>query len=127
MKVVRLSALCISRLYPQETFLVLNAIRGWADLRPMKNPNDTIENRTRDLPACSSVPQPSAPLCIPFSDFSLLLISYARSSGDVKHSLQQTIPFSAQVLSKTCFTAQRIFYVLEAKFQASQNMLNGAV
>jgi len=27
----------------------------------MKNFNDTIENRTRDLPACSAVPQPTAP------------------------------------------------------------------
>jgi len=27
----------------------------------MKNSNDTIGNRTRDLPACSGVPQPSAP------------------------------------------------------------------
>ena len=27
----------------------------------MKNFNDTIGNRTRDLPACSAVPQPSAP------------------------------------------------------------------
>ena len=26
----------------------------------MKNSNDTIGNRTRDLPACSAVPQPSA-------------------------------------------------------------------
>jgi hypothetical protein len=26
----------------------------------MKNSNDTIGNRTRDLPACSSVPQPTA-------------------------------------------------------------------
>ena len=25
-----------------------------------KNPNDTIGNRTRDLPACSAVPQPNA-------------------------------------------------------------------
>jgi hypothetical protein len=35
----------------------------------MKNSNDTIGNRTRDLPACSAVPQPTAPpaaclLCI---------------------------------------------------------------
>ena len=29
----------------------------------MKNLNDTIGNRTRDLPACSAVPQPTAPLC----------------------------------------------------------------
>jgi hypothetical protein len=27
----------------------------------MKNSNDTIGNRTRDLPACSTVPQPTAP------------------------------------------------------------------
>jgi len=27
----------------------------------MKNSNDTIGNRTRDLPACSAVPQPTAP------------------------------------------------------------------
>ena len=27
----------------------------------MKNPNDTIKNQTRDLPTCSSVPQPTAP------------------------------------------------------------------
>jgi len=27
----------------------------------MKNSNDTIGNRIRDLPACSAVPQPTAP------------------------------------------------------------------
>jgi hypothetical protein len=27
----------------------------------MKNSNDTIGNQTRDLPACSAVPQPTAP------------------------------------------------------------------
>jgi hypothetical protein len=27
----------------------------------MKNSNDTIENRNRDLPACSAVPQPTVP------------------------------------------------------------------
>jgi len=27
----------------------------------MKKSNDTIGNRTRDLPACSEVPQPTAP------------------------------------------------------------------
>ena len=26
-----------------------------------KNPNDSIENRTRDPPDCSAVPQPTAP------------------------------------------------------------------
>ena len=28
---------------------------------PVPNSNDTIGNRTRDLPACSAVPQPTAP------------------------------------------------------------------
>jgi hypothetical protein len=31
----------------------------------MKNSNDTIGNRTRDLPACSAVPQPTTPPCAP--------------------------------------------------------------
>jgi hypothetical protein len=32
----------------------------------MKNLNDTIGNRTCDLPACSTVPQPTAPPCAQF-------------------------------------------------------------
>jgi hypothetical protein len=31
----------------------------------MKNPNDTIGNQTHDLPACSPLPQPTAPLLAP--------------------------------------------------------------
>jgi hypothetical protein len=33
----------------------------------MKNSNDSIWNRTRDLPACSAVPQPTTPPCTPLS------------------------------------------------------------
>jgi hypothetical protein len=33
----------------------------------MKISSDTIENRTRDLPACSAVPKPTAPPRIPSS------------------------------------------------------------
>jgi len=34
----------------------------------MKNSNDTMGNRTRDLPTCSAVPQPTAPpAACPFS------------------------------------------------------------
>jgi hypothetical protein len=48
MKVVRLSALHTGRLYPQEGL-------------SLKNSSDSIGNRTRDLSACSAVPQPTAP------------------------------------------------------------------
>jgi hypothetical protein len=55
---------------PQEVFLLPISVRGWVDPRghsaarriiSMKNSNDTIGNRTRDHPACSAVPQPTAP------------------------------------------------------------------
>jgi len=32
----------------------------------MKNPNNTIGNQTRNLPACSAVPKPTAPPRAPY-------------------------------------------------------------
>ena len=32
----------------------------------MEKSSDTIGNRTRDLPTCSAMPQPTAPPCAPF-------------------------------------------------------------
>jgi len=69
-KVVRLSALRTGRLYPPGNipgthfYQRLSLHQGHSAagrIVPMKNSNDTIGNRTRDLPACSSMPQPSAP------------------------------------------------------------------
>jgi hypothetical protein len=78
MNVARLSALRTGRLYPQKIFLVLIAVKRLSGpqghsaagrIMSIKNSNDTIGNRTRDLPACSTVPQPTvtprAPRVIP--------------------------------------------------------------
>ena len=70
MKVVRLSALRTGRLYPPGnitgTHLYQRLSRpqdhsAAGRIMSMKNSNDTIGNRTRDLPDCSAVPQPTVP------------------------------------------------------------------
>ena len=58
MKMEGLSALRTGHLYPQEGFLVLNAI---GRIKSLKNSSDSTGNRTRYLPVCSAVPQPTAP------------------------------------------------------------------
>jgi hypothetical protein len=47
----------------------------------MKIPNDTTGNRTRDLPACSAVPQPTAPPCVPHVLYAGYI--FRKVSGDV--------------------------------------------
>jgi hypothetical protein len=40
----------------------------------MKNPSDTIGNRTHDHPACSTVPQPTAPTRAPIITINNVII-----------------------------------------------------
>ena len=69
-QVTRLSALCSDRFYPSED--TPGTYFCWRMRRPqsrsaagrtmsMKNHNDPVGNRTRDLPACSAAPPPTAP------------------------------------------------------------------
>jgi len=74
MKMVRLSALRIGRLYPPGNIpgthfcyrlSVPQGNSAAGRIMSMKNSNDTIGNRTRNLPTCSAVPQPSTPPRVP--------------------------------------------------------------
>ena len=52
----------------------------------MKNANDTIGSRTRDFPACSAVPQPTAPPCKKCKDnliYKIIYISNTEERGEV--------------------------------------------
>jgi hypothetical protein len=58
---VSLSALRADRTLPAGRFLVLISVRGLSvagRIRSIEKYNELIGNRTRDLPACSIVPQP---------------------------------------------------------------------
>ena len=68
MKLVKLSALRTGRLYPPGNIpgthfsQRLSQPQDHVAVRrivSMKNSNETIGNRTRDLPACSALPQPT--------------------------------------------------------------------
>jgi len=51
----------------------------------MENPNDTIENGTRDLPTCSTVPEPTAPPRSPHRSLDILMLPICLFRGTKKH------------------------------------------
>jgi hypothetical protein len=70
MKVSRLSAIRIGRLYPTEDIPASHFCQrlSWPKgdnaagrIESMGNCNEMIRNGTRDLPACSAVPDPNVP------------------------------------------------------------------
>jgi hypothetical protein len=85
-----------SPLPSQEIFLVLISVRGWVDpqghsaarrIMSLKNSSDTIRNRTRDLPNCSAVPQPTAP---PSDPITLSIISWIFKRSILRRMLTYT-------------------------------------
>ena len=64
LKEARLSAVHTGRLYPPGDIPgtpISQKLSAAGRIKSMKNPNDSIGNWTRDPPACSAVPQQTAP------------------------------------------------------------------
>jgi len=85
MKVVRLPALRTGRLYPPGNIpdthfcLRLSQPQGHSvagRIMSLNNSSDAIGNRTRNLPTCSAVPQPTAPPRSATQCNTLVLITY---------------------------------------------------
>jgi len=55
----------------------------------MKNSNETIGNRARDLPACSAVPQSTAPRLVPL--ISILIKNNIWGTGFLGHKLYKNV------------------------------------
>jgi hypothetical protein len=84
---VRLSALCAGHYLPPGRFLVLISVKRLCRpqgpstagrIRSIEKSNDLSGNKTRDLPACSIVPQPTTPALLYRSIFCLFYCNLSR-------------------------------------------------
>jgi hypothetical protein len=80
----------------------------------MKNSSDTLGNRTRDLPVCNTVPQPTAPPCNP------LFMRTRLKAATKKYGKAQKTTFSqrtqqAQNLITDCTHTHTQGYVCHAR------------
>jgi hypothetical protein len=90
------------RRYPWCSFLLkLESIPGpqCGRIKSLKNPNDSIGNPARDLPACSAVPQPTA------SQRNPLLESTFKNSMLCSQSACTCVLHGSQKNSTTSYTA----------------------
>jgi hypothetical protein len=65
----------------------------------MKNNNDIIGNRTRDLPACSAMPQPTALCGQSAGCFNVFIALYETTQAQKKQLLKED---STTLTSHTC-------------------------
>jgi hypothetical protein len=63
----------------------------------MKNSNDTIGKRTRNLPACSEVPQPTAPPRVAYKD--ILIQNLRQIYVDSYKNLSGLTPYITRVVN----------------------------
>jgi hypothetical protein len=65
----------------------------------MKNSSGTIGNRTRDLPACSAVPRPTAPPRTPPSGYRVLIKLLYTTHNKVRHQSRSSQSWSCYIRS----------------------------
>jgi hypothetical protein len=125
MKMVRLGALCTSRLYPPGN--IPGTHFYWTLSRPqcysaagrimsMKNSNDAIGNRTRNLRACSWMRQPTAPPRASWELISRLIIDMNSCHSKYPRTwLQKRRIHSERSLSLNIRFIEHINYVLVSR------------